>query len=273
MASTNFCPACADFSLYFSSVDTGWSIDTSEEPLPDSPNPLSASADSFTFSARTLASRAPPQQVTFTNNGSSASDVQFDVKASNAPHCSGIVQTPLCAQEIDQEQRSFIVSNSGCHAIPARGQCTVSIAFEPQGSFKLEASLEYHVGNAYASAFSLEGIGLPQPILPGTVLAVEYLNPALGHYFITTLPTETAVLDSGSIAGWIRTGQWFGAYPASGNASGGRSPVCRFYGHPEAGLDRISTRRLRQSATQYSIGLRAPGSSKRRTCSKSACRT
>jgi len=237
MASTNFCPACGDFSLYFSSVDIGWSIDTSEEPLPDSPNPLSASADSLAFSARTLASRAPLQQVTFTNNRSTAQDVQFDVKASNAPHCGGIVQTPLCAQEIDQEQRSFIVSDSGCHAIPPRGQCTVSIAFEPQGSFKLEASLEYHVANAYAVAVSLEGIGLPEPTLPGTVLAVEYFNPALGHYFVTTLPAETAVLDNGSIAGWIRTGQWFWAYPASGNASGSRSPVCRFYGRPEAGLD------------------------------------
>jgi hypothetical protein len=183
MASTNFCPACGDFSLYFSSVDIGWSIDTPVEPLPDSPNPLSADADSLTFSAQTFASRAPLQQVTFTNNRSTAWDVQFDVKASNAPHCGGIVQTPLCAQEIDQEQRSFIVSDSGCHAIPPRGQCTVSIAFEPQGSFKLEASLEYHVANAYAVAVSLEGIGLPEPTLPGTVLAVEYFNPALGHYF------------------------------------------------------------------------------------------
>ena len=237
MASTNFCPACSEFSLYFSNVDTGWSIDTADDALPDSPNPLSASADAVTFPATTIASRGVPQQVTFTNNSSSAWDVQFDVKASNAPHCGGIVQTPLCAQEIDQEQRSFIVSDSACHPIYPLGQCTVSIAFEPQGPFKLEASLEYHVGNAYAVAVSFEGIGLPQPTLPGTVLAVEYFNPALGHYFITTLPIETAVLDSGSIAGWIRTGQWFWAYPASGNASGGRSPVCRFYGRPEAGLD------------------------------------
>jgi hypothetical protein len=69
------------------------------------------------------------------------------------------------------------------------------------------------------------------------VLAVEYFHPGLGHYFVTSLPTETSLLDDGTITGWIRTGQWFRVYSSGGNLASARSPVCRFYGRPEAGLD------------------------------------
>ena len=132
MASTNFCPACSDFSLHFSSVDMGWSADTADDPLPESPNPLSASADAITFSARPLASRAPQQQVTFTNNSSSAWDVQFDVKASNAPHCGGIVQTPLCDAVLERFSSAWMLETSDLFDIglpdPSAGACVAGTA-------------------------------------------------------------------------------------------------------------------------------------------------
>jgi hypothetical protein len=66
----------------------------------------------------------------------------------------------------------------------------------------------------------------------GAVTVVEYYDPQLDHYFITPLPSETDPLDSGRIAGWMRTGL---AFDASASAAPGLSPVCRFYIPPEHG--------------------------------------
>ena len=63
---------------------------------------------------------------------------------------------------------------------------------------------------------------------------IEYYRAEVGHYFMTADSTETYALDNGVFPGWARTGQAFNAYPPS-DAS--HSPVCRFYGRPEAGLD------------------------------------
>ena len=70
-----------------------------------------------------------------------------------------------------------------------------------------------------------------------TATVVEYFNQALGHYFMTADSNEISVLDTGVLHGWVRTGQTFKAYLASDAPPLGISPVCRFYGRPEAGLD------------------------------------
>jgi hypothetical protein len=69
---------------------------------------------------------------------------------------------------------------------------------------------------------------------PGVVAALEYYRADADHYFVTADPGEIAALDSGMTHGWTRTGMSFGVWPAG---TAGRSPVCRFYGRPEAGLD------------------------------------
>jgi hypothetical protein len=74
----------------------------------------------------------------------------------------------------------------------------------------------------------------PPPPPTAGVSVVEYYRAAAGHYFMTADGTEIDALDSGVFPGWVRTGQAFGAYPPS-DAS--HTPVCRFYGRPEAGLD------------------------------------
>jgi hypothetical protein len=51
---------------------------------------------------------------------------------------------------------------------------------------------------------------------------VEFYNAGLDHYFITANPAEQAVVDSGVVGVWRRTGNTFPA--------GGTSDVCRFYG-------------------------------------------
>jgi len=53
---------------------------------------------------------------------------------------------------------------------------------------------------------------------------VEYYNPYLGTYFITSDVSEQAYLDIGGNGGWRRTGDAFN--------SGGPAKVCRFVGNP-----------------------------------------
>jgi len=59
-----------------------------------------------------------------------------------------------------------------------------------------------------------------------TVPVIEYYNASQDHWFITSLPTEIAALDSGKTPGWTRSGWKFEAYP---HIHAGTSPVCRFY--------------------------------------------
>jgi len=68
-------------------------------------------------------------------------------------------------------------------------------------------------------------------------VAIEFYRAAADHYFISADPAEIAKLDSGYFAGWTRTGQAFAVYAAQDSALPNHSPVCRFYGRPEAGLD------------------------------------
>ena len=74
----------------------------------------------------------------------------------------------------------------------------------------------------------------PTPPAAAEVSVIEYYRAAVGHYFMTADSPEIDALDNGVFPGWARTGQTFKAYPPS-DAS--HSPVCRFYGRPEAGLD------------------------------------
>jgi hypothetical protein len=56
--------------------------------------------------------------------------------------------------------------------------------------------------------------------------AIEYFNPAFGHYFITASPEEAAALDAGALPGWQRTGETF-AVETTPRA--GLAPACRFF--------------------------------------------
>lgn len=84
------------------------------------------------------------------------------------------------------------------------------------------------VKNAVVRNFS--GAATRLPLL--RVNVVEYYNAALDHYFVTDLAADIDALDSGRIAGWMRTGRTFQVFPAN---NGFLNPVCRFYIPPEHG--------------------------------------
>jgi len=84
-------------------------------------------------------------------------------------------------------------------------------------------------------AGALKRVASSPPI--AKVEAVEFYNAGFDHYFLSADPAEIAALDSGTFAGWARTGQGFTAYAAGSHNGGTVHPVCRFYGLPSAGLD------------------------------------
>src|SRR4051812_35328237 len=48
---------------------------------------------------------------------------------------------------------------------------------------------------------------------PPADIVYEYFNSRTGHYFYTWSPSDAQALESGAFgAGWMRTGQGFGAY-------------------------------------------------------------
>jgi hypothetical protein len=61
---------------------------------------------------------------------------------------------------------------------------------------------------------------------PGPGSAIEYYHVGYGHYFVTALPQEIAMLDANAFRGWVRTGESFGVLPP--NAPGAAN-VCRFW--------------------------------------------
>jgi len=66
------------------------------------------------------------------------------------------------------------------------------------------------------------------------VTAVEFYRQAVDHYFISALQPDIDALDSGRLAGWVRTGLSFKVFPTQA-AGAGANPVCRFYIPPQHG--------------------------------------
>lgn len=75
-------------------------------------------------------------------------------------------------------------------------------------------------------ALLLTRLAPPPPPPAGQVNVIEYYDASRDHFFMTALAAEIEALDSGRLAGWARTGEYFRAYAA---ALPGTSPVCRFY--------------------------------------------
>jgi hypothetical protein len=69
-----------------------------------------------------------------------------------------------------------------------------------------------------------------------TTTVIEFYNQSLDHYFMTADTAEAADLDNGVHPGWKRTGLTFLALKPGASVAGS-TPIGRFYGSPDAGLD------------------------------------
>ena len=98
------------------------------------------------------------------------------------------------------------------------GPIVVGAIVEVDGWPQADGTVEAHEIETRSSLGSLAGQG---------PLAVEYVNAALGHYFVTAFPAEIAVLDGGAFGGaWTRTGKSFMTHA---NPAIETVPVCRFF--------------------------------------------
>ena len=80
--------------------------------------------------------------------------------------------------------------------------------------------------------YVVPGLKPQQPPDLAKAEVVEFYNAGMDHYFISASAPDIQALDSGTFAGWKRTGKTFSAFPV---ARSGTSPVCRFYLPPENG--------------------------------------
>jgi len=67
--------------------------------------------------------------------------------------------------------------------------------------------------------------------------AVEFRRGSSDHYFLSSDPAEITALDAGLFAEWQRTGESLAVAPAGTRSFAGATPVCRYFGLPQAGLD------------------------------------
>jgi hypothetical protein len=114
-------------------------------------------------------------------------------------------------------------------ALVAGASCTIVYRFAPQSTGPHDAIVEIATDNG---TLSLDLAGTGTSGNTATASVVEYYNATLDHYFMTASPAEMAVLDSGEIGGWSRTGYSFPTYLAP---HAGTSPVCRYYIPPALG--------------------------------------
>jgi hypothetical protein len=238
IASTNFCSPCADFEIHFTQIASGWSKLAVGDARVGKSDTLVPDVAVLAFPAQEVGTQGAAQRVVFTNTGSDVAHPTFAITADDGPHCGDPALASACASELALSHQSFSVDASGCESVAVGNACAVLVTFAPRGAFATRAKLGYgDAAGAGVRSIALEGFGVPSPVDADKTVAIEYFHAGLGHYFVTALPTEQAVLDTGTIGGWKRTGEWFGAYRAGRGSSAGAKPVCRYYGRPEAGLD------------------------------------
>jgi uncharacterized delta-60 repeat protein len=116
--------------------------------------------------------------------------------------------------------------------MPALAVSTTGAVFVGAGGFP--PAVMFALPNAIGVARLSAGGGHRADIAAGT--AIIYYHAALNHYFLTANPAEQTLLDNGTTVGWRRTGDEFRVVTSTG-ADPELSPVCRYYGRPEAHLD------------------------------------
>ena len=67
------------------------------------------------------------------------------------------------------------------------------------------------------------------------IAAIEFYNPVLDHYFISSLAGDIDALDTQRIAGWMRTGLSFNVFPSQASGGAGAISVCRIIIPPPHG--------------------------------------
>lgn len=146
---------------------------------------------------------------------------------SRGPTITNSGNAPLAITGRSSTSRDLVVQ-SGCAAdtsIAPGASCTMSlVATAPAaGTFNGDVLLTTSDGPYLVN---IRFTGVSTPPAPAVPALVEYRHAGFGHYFVTSIAAEMAALDTGTIAGWVRTGYSIPVYaaPAAQTVS-----VCRFF--------------------------------------------
>jgi hypothetical protein len=139
---------------------------------------------------------------------------------------------------VQKEKLSFQMASS-CGTLAPDQSCEISVQFAaPSGERDVvRATLQVSMAGTWQRV-KLVGAPLPRRTVDTSVIAIEYVRYYADtvHYFLTVSDEEKGYLDTGRLFGWQRTGEAFWVYPVN-SSQAGTTPVCRYYGRPEAGLD------------------------------------
>ena len=124
----------------------------------------------------------------------------------------------------------FATSASTCTGdILPGGTCSFVVTFAPSAAGARTATITIvssGVGSPQTILVSGNGMTTTPPQSSATIDIFEYYHAGFDHYFITTSPLEVAALDTGTVSGWVRTGNQFKVYPLG---TPGSVTVCRFF--------------------------------------------
>ena len=143
IASTNFCPACADFEIRLSHVQGGWSAYAADDARSRAAVALASDARQLAFGAAVVGGQTPSQPIVFTNDDSDDVHPAFAITADGAPHCGEPASGDTCANELALSAGSFFIDASACAVVPAHGTCTLRVTFAPRAAFGMRAKLAF----------------------------------------------------------------------------------------------------------------------------------
>ncbi|HXU52999.1 MAG TPA: hypothetical protein VN789_13220 [Casimicrobiaceae bacterium] len=187
--------------------------------------------------------------ITLTNTTDSATAIGVFVDGGQLTDCDAIYPNfdtshgpwpTECYAQRAQGENSLHYSTVGCGNVAAHSSCSVVITFTPHIALPTGGQLQVGPADAQSTLplelFDFTAQAIPPQTVSGTVLAVEYIDRDLLHFFVTAIPAEIHALDAGQFPPWVRTGRSFWVYPP-GTPIANAAPVCRYFTTPDAGFN------------------------------------
>ena len=168
-----------------------------------------AMSGSISFGNQTVATTSAASTVTITNIGGAAVAV---------------------AGASSSNPSEFTIASSTCATVSAGGSCAIGVTFKPGAAGARSGSISVvSDGVGSPQTIAVTGTGATAGSAP-TVPVVEYYNPVLDHYFITSVAGEVTLLNARQppFQDWVPTGLSFKGY-ANAAAPAGSVAICRFF--------------------------------------------
>ncbi|MEN9560481.1 MAG: hypothetical protein RLZZ502_1692, partial [Pseudomonadota bacterium] len=118
----------------------------------------------------------------------------------------------LTGLSLSKPSADFVLMN-GCKSTLAIGaSCFFNVYAAPRSVGALSSSVVVTVtGNTATTSLALSTTGTAASTSSGSNIVVEYYNPDLDNFFITSGSDEQKMVESGAVGRWLKTGSTFKA--------------------------------------------------------------